>query len=282
MPHRRISTGTQTDGNSSVPNSGDDIKVMPPPLKIAKAIPDYTTLKFTYMDYVDLAVTTSNDDTMKRVFLRLNSLFDPVHTDTATATTRDVATANEHKPYGREIWENIYKYYRVLESDVNLTFISGRIHNTDFSPLNAILVGYSPTDDTADAKNYNDWRTMVEGKHTKNTLLSNGHFNGTNYGFVNPTGLPTATTMSFHYSPETWDYHVEPNAEDERWTAMGANPAISHELMVYAGATVPKSVGDFSTLYQVRCYFFISYTAQLREAKHEVIKVNTSTAETQT
>ena len=94
MPHRRISTGAMAH------NSGDDVEVVQPPSKIAKAIPDYTTLKFTYMDYVDLSVTASNDDTIKRLFIRLNSIYDPVFTDTSTATTRDVATEKEHRPPG--------------------------------------------------------------------------------------------------------------------------------------------------------------------------------------
>ena len=155
--HRRIgpTASTQTKNN---PNDGEEVNVVPPPAKIAKVIPDYTTIKLPWHEYrtSKLSATRSQDVWP----LRLNSIVDPG------------VNFTNHRPMGYTHWSTLYKYYRVLEAQVNVTFRYnyGFFENVEVATANepytmSVAVGYEPTDDTNDV--YPNFQSMVEGKHSK-------------------------------------------------------------------------------------------------------------------
>ena len=229
--HRSINTGPHTMGND-----GNEVEVVPPPKKIAKTIPDYSTIKLAYYDRVSTGAIIA--PALSTYIFRLNSVFDP-----------DV-TGVGHQPLGRDHWAQTYKYYRVLSCEVtlkwyNATDVTGAIRTIPE------LVGYELTDDVADI--YSDWQAWVEGKHSKVDLLLN-----TSTEFAGSGGH--TTTQTFHYSPSQWDIHVHESGISERWTPVGENPATQHFMALHQ----TPAAGSGAT-YEAVCMVYLSYTVQFRE-----------------
>ena len=113
-------------------NNGEEVPVIPPPRRIAKIQPDYFTVVLpyyeTYRDGSNPQTTNTN-----RHF-RLNSIFDPDQTSTG------------HQPMGRDTWAGIYKYYRVIKTDVKITWQN--FSNVGFTGETQV-VGFELTDDTS-------------------------------------------------------------------------------------------------------------------------------------
>lgn len=263
-------------------NNGDDVPVVPPPAKIAKHVPDYTTTIMTYFDYVDLENTAANTETLAKHFIRLNSIYDVTPSAAGTAVTTDVDGLLAHAPAGRAPWESIYKYYRVLSTDVSLTFMNNSTINyntagvVDYMKC-AKIVGYQPVEGTGANEQVSQWYHWVEKKHTRTELMNPGYIDldtvATNVNLVSVTkGLPQVVKMEYHYEPAKWDYHVTDNAEDERWTLLTTAPIISRNLCIMAGSVCPPpAASDYRTNYSIRCYYHIKYTVQLRELKDDLL-----------
>lgn len=277
--HRRIVPVSNMSGNAH--NNGDDIPVIPPPRKIAKHVPDYTTIKLTYFDYVNLVEGSGNQNDIARHYIRLNSIYDIAKSAAATAATEDIDGALPHAPAGRAVWENIYKYYRVLSTDVTLTYVnnSAITYSTtgaDEYTETPILVGYIPVEGESDSTAPQNWYHWVERKHSKAELMDPGWIKNTTATatFRQPIskGLGMTKIMKYHYEPGKWDYHVTDNAEDERWTLLTKAPEIARNLCVMAcKAREPAGAGNFATGYDVRCYYHMNITVQLRELKDDIL-----------
>lgn len=253
---------------SNTPNDGEDVPVVPPPAKVSKIIPDYTTIKLTYHDHECLQLTEGNWNSV--AVLRLNGILDPTVNRTS------------HQPMGFAHWIQSYKYYRVLETDVQLNWqyvvgyapdIDGTLNNeyqsaglTNVCSMSA-MVGYEFTDDATDV--YNNARYMIEGKHSKVGWLHPKDFEIQSVAANNQIEIRTAggdRELSVHYSPDQWDQHVHELGLEERWTAVSANPDILHFLAVHTmspgGPNERMGVNSFIT---IRLDYNISYTVQFRE-----------------
>ena len=270
-------------------NNGDDVEVIRPPKRIAKHVPDYTTVQMTYFDYVDLSNATSNQSIVTRHYIRLNSIYDVPIDAAGTSATNDVDADNLHAPAGRGAWENIYKYYRVLKSEVSLHFvnnseISYSTTGVDHFVNTPKIVGYIPTDDTSNTTAPQHWTHWIERKHSKADLIDPGFVKNTtataNYRQAINHGLGLNKKQNFTYTPATWDYHITDDAEDERWTLLTQAPVIKRNLCIMAtsAANAPGS-GNFGNVYNIRCYYHIKYTVQLRELKDDLL-FKTSSAPT--
>ena len=134
--------------------------------------------------------------------LRLNSIFDP-----------DL-TGGVHQPSGRDKLVTYgYLFYRVLEAQVNLTWIqtTGEEANNN---NHFTICGYELTDNSSNV--YTDFRAFVEAKHTKADLLMPQN--------TQWEGNQKTVHQSYTYRPESWQYHVQNEGIEERWTPVGTSP----------------------------------------------------------
>ena len=120
------------------------------------------------------------------------------------------------------------------------------------------------------------WCHWIERKHAKAEMMDPGYITDlTNtspaYQHVNRC-LGLTKKQNFTFAHSTWDYHITENAEDERWTLMGTTPAIERNLCLLAGVAGQRGgAGDFRGVYDIRCYYHIVYTVQLRELKDDIL-----------
>jgi hypothetical protein len=264
--------GTTADTRSAVNmaathqfNTGDEVPVVPPPAKIAKIIPDYTTIKMPWHAYQGYFF--NNNVRSNGLFIRLNSIQDPSHSFTW------------HRPNPYATWNTLYKYYRVLACDVHIryNFVKGEQPYQDLfttgtggtpyespmaSNMFSMICGYAPTDDASDI--YPNAVAAIEGKHSKNMWLDprDAEFSGAD-GVVRYFG--GVRECDYHYSPETWDYHIRDNVHDSRWTLLNSNPEESHLLHVYCMNANRASEATRDMKRWVRVDVNCSYTVQLRE-----------------
>lgn len=269
--------GTTADTRSAVNmaathqfNTGDEVPVVPPPAKIAKIIPDYTTIKmpwhaFRNMDVYGSTTSPAVTGVNKSIhWIRLNSIQDPSESWT------------EHRPNPYATWNTLYKYYRVLSADVHIRFnyIRGYFADNNISDHGhtaSVIVGYQLNDDTSQV--YPNAVASIEGKQTKNMWLD-----PRDTEIIMSKAVGTADHLwpllytggvrecDFHYDPHKWDYHIRDNVVDQRWTRLNSNPEDNHFMGIhmyspYQGTTLPPNNSKCT----VRMDVNVSYTVQLRE-----------------
>ena len=242
--HRSINTGDHgVKSMSRGATDGNEIAVVPAPKLISKTIPDYTTIELTWFGvlYQANSVAGGMDDTT----INMNDIQNPLGAGTVFAAVQ--SQNSDHQPLGHDHWAATYKYYRVLQSDINMHFINttGGIDNATSNLERHLLVGYEITDDPAQV--YTDMNTWVEGKHSKAAPMLN---NGYGYG--------QDLKMSFHYDPMNWDYHVHETGIEERWTPTNTAPSNPHYLILRTAALS----NDF---YSCQILLHIKFRVQWRE-----------------
>ena len=255
-----------TMSSSTHPN--DEVPVMPVPRAVSKSHPEYFTIKLPMFYEWHLDLTSATD--INNMQWRLNSVYDPVVSGTSPAA---------RQPLGRDSWSTIYDYYRVVSADFNMTFdyIHGWLGNDATGAvaeaLNTpnVLVGYQITADGAEKAT--TAAGFVEQKHSKAVMLRPRQMEITNTfsaTSVDPSGVSRqaytggSTSMSFHYDPTQWDYHVQETGVEERWTPKDSNPATTHFILPtiaypkHAGLSAQESI-------RVGLTVFATYTCQWRE-----------------
>lgn len=296
--HRRNpATLDNTRAVGQMQNGGAEIPIMPVPKNISKIHPDHFTIRLPFT--ATLRVASTNDLTWNNnsalALIRLNSIYDPLkssHTGyefpiystfsdgTATTLTKvldpnastSYASINQNahmtgdtRPQGRDIWAAHFKYYRVLRSDVKVTWINNFCcplilgDNVTGTPsaaeiltatkngdatLNTFLVGYELCDENALLSDTGEMFNMT--KNAERMVLGRGTTNPyyplvsttTTANDIDDSGLyynftcaePATAMTHFTYIPEAWQHHVENKGEETRWTAVGSNPTIDHHL----------------------------------------------------
>lgn len=244
QPNFPSDSNMSTSKRTQAMGHDEEVAVVPPPKRIAKAYADYTTIKLPWFDRTALSTVATSSALATHVF-RLNSVYDPDYT----------AAGITHQPLGRDKFAAFgYKYYRVLSCDVTLEFHNGTSIDTSAAIDQFVMVGYELTDDPSTA--FDDYRAFVEGKQTKGQILkSTVQANG---------GLGLSTRMTYHYNPSSWDFHVQETGIEERWTPIGEDPPNPHYLVLHSGMAVLD--GNYTT--RTNCYVHLSYTVQFREASH--------------
>lgn len=220
------------------PSGGEEVPVVPPPRHVSKVAPDYFTITLPYADsFRDGGAHT----TPLNYVYRLNSIWDPNKTQTG------------HRPMGRDAWAGVYDYYRVLRTDVKITW-----QNFQDDPFNGetTVVGFELTDDATSAVT-TSVNAFMEGKHNAALILP---------------GLSTAPfnyqVQQYSYTPETWTYHVQEKGMEERWTPIGADPSNVHDLVLRA---YRHNSGHTTANRKLTFTIQLLYTVQFREAKHTII-----------
>jgi hypothetical protein len=266
--HRSFSNHAMgSDGSSSTVT---EVPVIDPPKRISKSHPDYFTINLPF--YKSYVLTTGPGEQMDTVYIRLNTPYDPMYT----------GISESRQPLGRDTWATIYDFYRVLSSDVNMTFtyVEGAFGDDQTTtprnwdgdtPVHA-LVGYQVTDDSADSAATTI--AFVEQKHSKAVPLHPTNINALNMTAPDATNASVtrrlmchggSTGMSFHYQPENWDYHVTQLGQEERWTHKEQTPDYNH----YLGITqaYPNDNNNLGTNEHIKIQvdLYITYTVQWRE-----------------
>lgn len=258
--HRKFAIYNMPAEKYKIKNVADDheVAIMPMPKRVAKIAPDYATINLPYFNTFMHTTTGVNFATQ---VIRLNSCFDPSFT-----------FASVHQPYGRDKYVSFgYKFYRVLNADVTIRFIQAGNSSTQLIN-NHTFCGYELTDDSADL--FSDYRRMVEGKHSKTELLLSPNLN-----FAGTGGH--AIEMNYHYDPNHWDFHVQGEDTDQRWTPIGNNPLVNQFLAIHTGAAhggiSPDDVGWATA---VRLFVHVNYTVQFREQTYIKSGVDTTSGPT--
>jgi hypothetical protein len=269
--HRRISTGNQAV------NNGDEVPVVPPPKKVSKIHPDYFTVNLPYIaQIVDLtAVQIPFVNATQIARIRLNSIYDPI-----------VGALLNNQPVGRDTWASHFKYYRVLRANVKLTWVSNyptrdKVTIAAHPISHSFAVGFEVADQ--DASISNNCHMFLTTKHAKRDIMPpaktihNTYWNGTVAVKDSNVSENRVLHQYYTYNPTSWDHHVSQVGAEERWTPIGANPAVDHDLVLrcfHMDATQNPLQDDLMNV-----MIQINYEVQFREVMDSIIKeFPTSTA----
>lgn len=254
MPFKARNEGT---GDHEVP-------VIPPPKRLALSCPDYFTIDLPWAEngYATFSRTTGVVTPNQIASYRLNSIFDPQKIDGGTASTSGGAA---HQPMGRDTWAAVYQYYRVLKSTIHITMWNF----TSFTPVTAadhevIVAGIEWTDDDTTSGKAETVQAFMEEKQSQTQLVL--PVKGTTF----LTGGPAHFT--YDYAPEEWHFHVQNSADDNRWTAIAADPTLPHYLNLSIFPFIPGSTTTQN--YKVLFHTRIVYTVQFREANYSHIQTS--------
>lgn len=246
----KIDSNARHDSRGTGVTGGQyEVDVVPVPRRISTTVSDYFTINLPYMDYHSFFGNSSAvmNGGIRRTY-RLNSIFDPCTENSFT-----------HQPMGRDTWDTIYKYYRVLACVVKMTVIN----HSDWLPTSdegspTIVVGYEQTDLTSDLTD--NATAFMESKHTQHRIVTGAKYE------------TNRTVMTYSYSPATWDTHIQETGIEERWTPLGENPPAQHLLAATVYNIEPGNVP--TNTYTTEVFIEMMYTVQFREAKPSVYKVN--------
>lgn len=274
---RRINTGGATMSSKRSGADGDEVAVVPPPRKISKIHPDYFTITLPYIRRFQSLLASGFVYTSSQPLatIRLNSIYDPFKA--VRATLGNPISNADTQPQGRDIWAAHFKYYRVLQARVKVSYFSESLANTTQNdPMyNTFAVGYELTDE--DGPISNNAEMFMTTKRAKRDLLlpalTNHVWNGTSV--LNQVSRPSTMTHVYHYNPGDWQYHVEEKGSEERWTPIGANPSIDHEFHIRCMHMDSGNAPDGRITVMVQ----IEYDVQFREATDSFFKTQiTATA----
>lgn len=264
-------------------NQGEEVPVVPPPKKVAKIHPDYFTVELPFVERLftsnESLFAYANDEPF--AIIRLNSIYDPLQRRFGGKTGNpDAATESNRQPQGRNIWHSHFKYYRVLKTMVKLTFVNKRHQlSPDLPFAEHYVVGYELVDEDHAISNNTDMFLMT--KRAKRDILRPAHKGSTfdsSGTVVNEFNIDSPHVIqTYTYNPTEWVHHVEELGEEERWTPIGENPAIDHNMCIrfmHLNASAPLSQTE-----AVGVLVQLTYQVQFREQTDSFIKTfNTETA----
>lgn len=274
--HRRIEPVENSLQSAQMPGGNNmEVAVIPPPRKIVKITNDHFTvnLPFVTRTWSSAEAAFTFDVTDPFAVIRLNSIYDPIKKTHATK----LATFNtDVQPHGRHIWDTHFQFYRVLKTHVKLTFVNNRVlhHLKDDRPFNEhYVVGYELVDESQQISNHVDMFLMT--KRAKREILGPAGFGITfksgavlpaeEGDVVNQYPQKVATkVMTYTYVPEAWNTHVEEKGQEERWTPIGANPSIDHDMVIrimHLDKALPEA-----TAKAIGVLIQVSYDVQFRES----------------
>jgi hypothetical protein len=281
--HRSINTGQHMPITGKRQGTdGDEVQVMPPPKKVPKIHPDYFTIQLPYVQRLSTSTEANFTYNTAAPFaiIRLNSIYDPLK-ETHSGAGNPLAEA-DLQPHGRHIWDTHFKFYRVLKTFVKLTFVTNRVVLTANSsrPWNEFYaIGYELIDEDAPVSDDVDMFLMT--KHAKRDIMGPSRkllsFDSAGASVNQLSAGTTSKSMTYVYTPEAWDYHVEEKGSEERWTKIGSNPAIDHDLAIRI-MHLDKQTPTGQTG-SVGCFIQITYEVQFREGTDSFLKtLNSDTA----
>jgi len=294
-----------------------EVPVAKVPRLIAKIHPDVFNIRLPYYNYASFANSAIEHGADNALFMiRLNSIYDifkNTHAQTVyqvgpypTLGTAALTSANANDPVananlavannplantlnigpqGRGLWQGHFKYYRVLRSDVKLTFINTNCERTldpilvglpgAITPIhNMYGIGYELVDE--DAQLCDSSISFMQAKGVVRDIL--GPAEAAFRQQVNATqaevfcAKPAIGVMQYTYKPENWNNHVEQKGTETRWTAIGANPALDHLMAVRAFHLDQFNAQVWNNKIGMTVIVQVEYEVQFRECLDAFIK----------
>jgi hypothetical protein len=263
-----------------------EVPIAAVPRAISKIHPDHFNIRLPFVRAMTFANSSAVFTNITPVcYIRLNSIYDvlknsvtgvtyPVHYDGSTTTAGFADTVAELGlpianqvtqaqtpaydedvgPQGRNIWQAHFKYYRVLQTHVKITFLNKNcdqvgqsytgteaLSTISCSPgdvnvfRNSYACGFELIDE--DGQVSNNCSMFLMTKNAERTILPSAEladisFSSSANAFC-ISKEPSVTTMTYAYNPNNWNYHVEQQGSSEtRWTAVGANPSLDHLMAI--------------------------------------------------
>lgn len=252
--------------------SGGEVPVEPIPRSISKVIPNHFTISLPH----ELVYTFPDPSIFKEantvipLRFRMNSIYDPV-----------VGAVSNAQPQGRDLWSGLFKYYRVIGSEITVTLHSALAgwNGYNVTPTAGIarqgvfLWGYELLDQ--DSTTCTTRGSFMTAKHVKRQLLYPGANQGTTTTLVEKQ---SSSTLSFKYDPSEWNYHVQETNSEERWTPIGSNPVVDHDvaLRIFHMTSVDPPVNPEAMWVMV----YINYIVQFMEENETNYKVRDTSVAT--
>ncbi|MCP3679913.1 MAG: hypothetical protein GY782_06430 [Gammaproteobacteria bacterium] len=241
-------TSSSTNMSSNHVQNGDDIPVMPFG-RLAKTAPDYFTIKLPYATIINFVSssgengTNPNATSLMRQF-RLNSIFDV-----------DVQGPGNQQPQGRDLWSQVYQYYRVTRSDFKITYMN---NNTQTDRDARLLVGYQWAEEDAASSQFSTGRIakLVSKRSRQTPLLGKNCDQGGN-----------AVVLQYSYDEASFDHHINENTKNTIWTGIGTSPDLKRTLQVDI-----HNMQDQAGKIDATIIVEVEYTVQFREAANSTIK----------
>jgi hypothetical protein len=229
-----------------------EVPVVPPPAKLSKIHPDYLSIDLPF--YAKYTVTPAMVNSNNHIDLRLNSIYDPV-----------VGATTNRQPQGRDRWASAFDFYRVLSCDVKLTLITNEVQGTLSRPSDDTYVwGYELIEQNGTVSNSVD--VFMITKHAKRQMMTKA--SQVVSGATFSASSPHASTLTYHYMPQAWDFHVQEVGMEERWTPIGANPSNFHYMAIRIFGLDGQNLATDSWEMLVQ----MDYKVQFREVRASLIK----------
>lgn len=209
---------------------------------------------------------------------------DPI-ANAITATADPIINTINEGPVGRNLWQGHFKYYRVLRSDVKLTFINtncerqndGEKALPNYASINGFhnmyAIGYELIDE--DSMLCQNLTAFMTAKGVVRDILMPA--TGGDISSVTTTdqfatcAKPSVGVMQYTYHPANWNQHVEQQGVETRWTAIGSNPALDH-LLAPRAIHMDSDDQYWTAFPGISLLVQIEYEVQFRECLDSFIK----------
>jgi hypothetical protein len=270
-PTMPMISGANLRSSSRGGNDGEEVPIKPIITPPPKVIPNYYTVECPHELIVVLNPFNYKETNSNIPFqIRLNSIYDPI-----------VGALSDTQPQGRDTWAALFKYYRVLSCDVTVTLANGAIQGNDGNGrFHHFIWGYELVDQSLTVCGTRG--AFLTAKHCKRSMItpagSASYWNTTVGAQRNGVTHLSYDTLSFHYDPNNWDYHVQEKGSEERWTPVGSNPSIDHDLAfrIFHCSTVDPDSNSVA----FTAYISVNYTVQFMEENESLYKIRDSTVAT--
>jgi hypothetical protein len=225
---------------------GRQTEITNPPKRIKYGLPEYftTKLKLNYRyNVTNLGGNTPNvtTDNAADLELRLESIYDVNATE-----------ASQQQPQWRDYWANIYDYYTVLGVEYHITIVS-----EGNEPLMICENTYGADEPASFAVTH--WALGEDPNMTKHYMPK-----------TLTSGVPVVYTIHGHKDHN--DYRrditeIKQDSNDQIWTAVGSDPALSYRLKImprfFDDNYVPADGVEVYMAYHID----MTFTVQFKEAK---------------
>lgn len=251
--------------------TGDhEVDVVPPPKRIALCCPDYFTIDMVLCETATWSIIRTNSAPTfylpeKLFSIRLNSIFDPILADNRSVI--GIPVPSTHQPMGRDTWASIYQYYRVLSADVDISVVNKSSFNSSLGESESIVAGIEWTDTDSAGGLAQTLTAFMEEKNCMWKVIQPTPRNVSGGG-----GAGGVAHFNYHYTPESWDYHVQNSSSDTRWTAINSSPSQAHYLALSYFPFIPGVVA--TSTYSGEVTFKIKYTVQFRETPYSITQTS--------
>lgn len=187
---------------------------------------------------------------------RLNSIWDPDYSGIGGAVAQ-----------GRDRWAKMYSYYRVLKTEVDVTYTQTSLNA--FEPGD-VTIPYNQVRYSSPVMvggyfcrgtvlNYGDWLRIYESTSESKMEMLTGDVNTGNRSHIHFSWNPETTIRS----------EIQTQTQDQIWTPVASDPAVSQFLILFCDNLIPGA-----EYFEVTVVVTMKYTVQFVEIPRVLRTVN--------